>query len=72
LVILIEWAIKHWRIKFSLINIKEVGQEVDPNSDDGTVYGDIRNCKNRIWDQRWQSRKVWMRSVKETKAHIGL
>jgi hypothetical protein len=37
---LIEWAIKEWcrPIRFLLINLKEVGQEVDPNTDGGTVY----------------------------------
>jgi hypothetical protein len=34
---LIDWTIKEWFIKFLLINLKEVGQEVDPESDGGTV-----------------------------------
>jgi hypothetical protein len=34
---LIEQKIKEWCIKFLLIKLKEVGQEVDPNADGGTV-----------------------------------
>jgi hypothetical protein len=34
---LIEWTIKDWCMKFLLINVKEVGQLVDPNTDGGTV-----------------------------------
>jgi hypothetical protein len=59
-------------IKFFLINLKEVGQEVDPKSDGGTVYGDIRKCKIRNWEHRSNNGEHWMRSIKEAKAHIGL
>jgi hypothetical protein len=69
---LIEWTIKEWCIKFLLINLKEVGQEVDPNTDGGTVYGDIRKCKIRNWEQRSKNRDDWITSIKEGKAHIGL
>jgi hypothetical protein len=34
---LIEWTVKELCIKFLLIDLKEVGQEVDPNPDGGTV-----------------------------------
>jgi hypothetical protein len=34
---LIDWTIKDWCVKLLLINFKEVGQEVDPESDGGTV-----------------------------------
>jgi hypothetical protein len=37
LVMLKERTIKEWCIKFLLINLKEVGQEVDQNSDGQTV-----------------------------------
>jgi hypothetical protein len=71
---LIERKIKEWCIKFLLIKLKEVGQEVDPNADGGTVcmYGDIRKCKIRNWEQRLKNREDWMRSIKEAKVHIGL
>jgi hypothetical protein len=36
------------------------------------VYGDIRKCKIRNWDQRSKNRDDWMRSIKEANAHIGL
>jgi hypothetical protein len=36
------------------------------------VYGDIRKCKIRNWEQRSNNREDWMRSIKEAKAHIGL
>jgi hypothetical protein len=61
-----------WCISFLLINIKEVGQEVDPNPDGGTVYGDIRKCKIGNLEQRSKNIEDWMRSIKEVKAHIGL
>jgi hypothetical protein len=37
LVMIIDWTIKEWFIKFLLINFKEVGQWVDPKPDGGTV-----------------------------------
>jgi hypothetical protein len=55
-----------------LINLKEVGQEVDPNPDGGTVYGDIRKCKIRNWEERSKNREHGMRYIKEAKAHIAL
>jgi hypothetical protein len=36
------------------------------------VYGDIRKCKIRNWEQRSINREDQMRSIKEAKAHIGL
>jgi hypothetical protein len=33
-----------------------------------SVYGDIRNCKIRNWEQRSKNREDWMRSIKEVKA----
>jgi hypothetical protein len=36
------------------------------------VYGDIRKCRIRNWEQRSKNREDWMRSIKEAKAHIGL
>jgi hypothetical protein len=69
---LIEWTIKEWYVTFLLINLKEADQQVDPNTDGGTVCGDIRKCKIRNWEQRSKNREDWMRSVKEAKAHIGL
>jgi hypothetical protein len=69
---LIEWTIKECCSKFLLINLKEVDQEVDPNTDGGTVCGDIRKCKIRNWEQRLKNREDCMRSIKEAKAHIGL
>jgi hypothetical protein len=33
------------------------------------VYGDIRKCKIRNWEQRSKNREDWMRSIKEAKAH---
>jgi hypothetical protein len=69
---LTEWTIKEGCIKFLRINLKEVGQEVDPNPDGGCVCGDIRKWKIRTWEQRSKNREDWMRSIKELKAHIGL
>jgi hypothetical protein len=69
---LIEWTIKEWCIKILLINLKEVGQEVERNADGGTVCGDIKKCKIRNWERRSDNREDWMRSVKEAKARIGL
>jgi hypothetical protein len=52
-VVLIEWTIKEWCIKFLLLNLKEVGQEADPNPDGwDCVFGDIRKCKIRNWEKR--------------------
>jgi hypothetical protein len=36
------------------------------------VYGDIRKCKIRNWEQRSKNREDWMRSIKKVKAHKGL
>jgi hypothetical protein len=36
-VMLIAWTINEWCIKFLVINLKEVGQDEDPNPDGGTV-----------------------------------
>jgi hypothetical protein len=36
------------------------------------VYGDVKKCKIRNWEQRSKNREDWMRSVKEAKAHIGM
>jgi hypothetical protein len=36
------------------------------------VYGDIRKCKIRNWEQRSKNREDWMRSIKEAKAPIRL
>jgi hypothetical protein len=36
------------------------------------VYGDIRKCRIRNWEQRSKSREDWMMSIKEAKAHIEL
>jgi hypothetical protein len=66
---LIEWTMKECCIKFLLINLKEVGQEVDPNADGGT--GDIRKCKIRNWEQRSKNREDWKTSIKEVKVHTG-
>jgi hypothetical protein len=55
-----------------LLNLKEFGQEVDPNPDGVTVYGDITKRKMRNWEQRSKNRENRMRSVKEVKAHIVL
>jgi hypothetical protein len=70
--VLIEWTIKECCIEFLLINVMEVGQEVDPNADGGTVCVDFRKCKIRNWKQRFKNKEHCMRSIKEAKANIGL
>jgi hypothetical protein len=44
---LVELTLNECCIKFLLINVKEVDQEVDPNADGGTVCVGIRKCKIR-------------------------
>jgi hypothetical protein len=36
------------------------------------VYGDIRKCKIRNWEQGLKNIEYLMRSIKEVKTHIGL
>jgi hypothetical protein len=36
------------------------------------VYGDIRKCKIRNWEQKSKNREDWMRSIKEVKTHMRL
>jgi hypothetical protein len=38
----------------------------------GCVYGDVRKCKIRNWEQRSINREDWMRSIKEAKTRTGL
>jgi hypothetical protein len=53
-----------------LINLKEDGQQVDPNLDGGTVW--YKKVQDQKLGTEVENREDWMRSIKEAKVHIGL
>jgi hypothetical protein len=74
-----------WIVHVSRMDSKRMVYQVFANQPQGSqprgipksrwwdcVFGDIRKCKIRNWEQRSRNREDWMKSIKEAKAHIGL